>query len=91
MKEGDTISKTKMIKLLTKKTQSMWDKEDKIFKDIALTTRYDGQEVTIITAKESAGYVFVKGSSKTQEIKLTFNKKKEVVNGSILPIDWRDN
>lgn len=91
MKEGQTLSKTKMIKLLTKKTQTMWDKKEKTFKQIALTTRYDGQEVTITTAKESAGYLFIKGNSETQEFRLTLDKKKEVVSGSILPIDWREN
>jgi hypothetical protein len=92
MKEGDTISKTKMAKMLTGKTQNMWDKEDKLFKAIALTTRYDGNEATITEIKYAEPYQVIRATSMTQEIKLIYNsKRKEVTQATILPINWREN
>jgi hypothetical protein len=92
MKEGDTISKTKMVKLLTGKTQNMWDEEAKCFKGITLTTRYDGEEATIDTLKNSSNYQVIRAISETQEIKLIYNlKKKELMSGSILPVGWRND
>ena len=89
MKEGEVISKTKMIKWLTKKTQTMWDQEEKTFKNIALTTRYDGSEATIMELKEVKPYIFIRADSETQEFRLVYDtKKKELMKGSILPMGW---
>jgi len=91
MKEGDTISKTKMIKMMTGRSQNMWDKTDKLFKAIALTTRYDGNEATITDIKYAEPYQVIRATSMTQEIKLIYNTKtQKVLKGSILPIDWRE-
>jgi|ETNvirenome_6_85_1030632.scaffolds.fasta_scaffold00370_25 hypothetical protein len=89
MKEGEVISKTKMIKFLTNKTQTMWVPEEKGFKKIALTTRYDGNEATIVQVKEASPYLFIRADSETQEFRLVYNtKEKELMKGSILPVGW---
>lgn len=89
MKEGEVISKTKMIKWLTNKTQTMWVAKEKGFKQIALTTRYDGNEATITQIKDAPPYRFIRADSKTQEFRLVYNtKEKELMKGSILPVGW---
>jgi hypothetical protein len=91
MKEGDIISKTKMIKFLTGKTQTMWNRDEKCFKPVALTTRYDGQEARITMLKTADPYQVIRAITDTQEIKLIYNvKKQEVTQGTILPVGWRD-
>lgn len=91
MKEGEVISKTKLIKMLTGKTQKMWDSEEQFFKPIALTTRYDGKPVTITELRTAEPYQVIRGTSETQEIKLIYNvKKDECIQGTILPVDWRE-
>tara|TARA_B100001758_G_C18101740_1_gene448820 strand:- start:338 stop:613 length:276 start_codon:yes stop_codon:yes gene_type:complete len=86
MKIGETISKTKLIKMLTGKTQRMWSAEEKCFQDIALTTRYDGNVMTITDFKDTGHYQIIRGESDTQKMKMCYNvKNKMVVTGSILP------
>ena len=67
MKIGDTISKTKLIKMLTGKTQRMWSAEEKCFQDIALTTRYDGNVMTITDFKDTGHYQIIRGESDTED------------------------
>lgn len=45
MKVGEKIAKTRLIKMMLGKSQVMWSKEDKCFKPIALTTRYDNNQL----------------------------------------------
>lgn len=86
MKVGDTISKTKLIKMLTGKTQRMWCNVQCCFEDIALTTRYDGNVMTITDFKDTGHYQIIRGESETQKMKMCYNvKNKMVVTGSILP------
>ena len=91
MKVGEKIAKTRLIKMMLGKSQVMWSKEDKCFKPIALTTRYDNNQITITEIRESYPYQIIRGSSETQLVKLIYTvKKEELMQGAILPVGWND-
>jgi len=88
MKEGETISPTKMKQLLANHSQKMWDAEKKVFVDIPLNTRYDGTPVKIVELREVSNYKYVRAESETQKLRWVYHiKSKNLIMGAIIPLE----
>lgn len=88
MKEGETISPTKMKKLLANNSQKMWNAEKKVFVDIPLNTRYDGTPVKIVELKKASNYEYVRAESETQKLRWVYHlKSKNLLMGAIIPLE----
>jgi hypothetical protein len=83
VKEGDKLSQYRMNKLLKGYTQKMWHKTEedgKIragWKNVALTTLFDGGQCEVISAVSMNDLQFVLLRSDTQQIRWVFNSKKD--------------
>tara|TARA_B100000683_G_scaffold234457_2_gene237663 strand:+ start:486 stop:875 length:390 start_codon:yes stop_codon:yes gene_type:complete len=83
VKEGEKLSQYRMNKLLKGYTQKMWHKteeEGKIragWKNIALTTLFEGGQCEVISAVSMNDLQFVLLRSDTQQIRWVFNTKKD--------------
>ena len=80
VKEGDKLSQYRMNKLLKGYTQKMWHKTEedgKGWKNIALTTLFDGGQCEVISAVSMNDLQFVLLRSDTQQIRWVFNSKND--------------
>jgi|TARA_B100000902_G_scaffold157921_1_gene154025 hypothetical protein len=79
-KIGDKVAPTAMKKMMTGCTQKRWVKSTKKdemseFKDVALTTIFDGKESVITKMVEHTRYIYMTAESKTQRIRWVADTK----------------
>jgi len=81
-KIGDKIAPTALKKMMTGCTQKRWVKSTKKdemsdFKDVALTTLFDGKEVEITHKVDHDRYTYLTAESKSQRIRWVADKKQK--------------
>ena len=77
-KEGDMVSQYRMNKLMTGQTQKMWQKETSGWKQVALTTIFEGGQTEVLSSIDMNQYQLCLARSETQQIRWIWDSKKDV-------------
>ena len=78
LKEGDMVSQYRMNKLMAGHTQKMWQKETSGWKQVALTTIFEGGQTEVKSAIDMNQYQLCLARSETQQIRWIWDSKKNV-------------
>lgn len=87
-KEGDKVSQYRMNKLMIGQTQKMWQVKEETsgWKQVALTTLFEGGQTEIISAIKMNQYQLCMARSESQQIRWIWDSKRgEFIKFSCIP------